>query len=455
MAINLDTLNISLDRFEAVSDGEFNIGHIKLSKDGKDIVRTNRHKTFEFLNTDTISPEETLAIKDAFYKALRQERLSARSMDDIRAKLGLKRGTVGSLSPRDLRPLTAAQVREILDTYAGEINANRASRNNAGRVRTSFDIHRGFSAQDLKNNRAVCDERNGRSEARMTLRAGDDLQKAMDLFELVGTDPRVLEPSQKTTDLAMELLANLSDEKALKLPGKTLKLNSVPLTLVHGSQGTLLACVRMNQGTVFTLDTGRTKEELVRWATGVLGVQLPSAAPSAVHVPVKRSLPQRERTKLLTTLRDSFNIVNTPAQMKQLVDAKLPTIPLEAKGRLLTEETRRKHAEYAVREELTEDCVKPLVVALNDVRPNDPRNGALVNKVRAIIGGAKVISTDETGQRTMNTRRNREEVLDEITGILSRDRYDPDSIVQNVNLEGIDDDEIEGNLNIDEIEGGF
>ena len=56
MAINLSTVSISLDRFDAVSDGEYNIGHIKLSKDGSDIVRTNRHKTFEFLNNDTIPP---------------------------------------------------------------------------------------------------------------------------------------------------------------------------------------------------------------------------------------------------------------------------------------------------------------------------------------------------------------------------------------------------------------
>ena len=50
MAINLSTVSISLDRFDAVSDGEYNIGHIKLSKDGSDIARTNRHKAFEFIN---------------------------------------------------------------------------------------------------------------------------------------------------------------------------------------------------------------------------------------------------------------------------------------------------------------------------------------------------------------------------------------------------------------------
>ena len=55
--------------------------------------------------------------------------------------------------------------------------------------------------------------------------------------------------------------------------------------------------------------------------------------------------------------------------------------------------------------------------------------------------------------QTLNTRRNREHVLEEITDILSKNRYDPETVVKNAKLEGIDDDEIEGNLNIDQIEG--
>ena len=131
--------------------------------------------------------------------------------------------------------------------------------------------------------------------------------------------------------------------------------------------------------------------------------------------------------------------------MKQMVQMKLPSVPEQNNGRTFSEETRRMHAEYEVREDLVDNCVKPLVTALNDVRPKDPRNGELVNKVRAVIGGAKVISTDSTGKQMFNTRRNREHVLEEITGILSRNRYDPETVVQNAKLEGIDDDEIEGN----------
>ena len=63
MAVNLDTLSISLNSFDAASDGEFNIGHIKLNEDGTGVCRTNRHKTFEFLNRDTIPPGSGLTTK--------------------------------------------------------------------------------------------------------------------------------------------------------------------------------------------------------------------------------------------------------------------------------------------------------------------------------------------------------------------------------------------------------
>lgn len=185
----------------------------------------------------------------------------------------------------------------------------------------------------------------------------------------------------------------------------------------------------------------------------MLGLPVSSAAPAPGHVPGKRSLSQRERDRLLADIRDAFNIVNGPDLMNQMVQAKLPSVPEQNNGRTFSEETRRMHAEYGVREDLVESNVKTLVTALNDVRPKDPRNGELVNKVRAIIGGAKVISTDSTGKQVPNTRRHREQVIDEITGILSKNRYDPETVVKNAKLEGIDDDEIEGNLNIDAIEG--
>ena len=75
MAVNLSNLNISLDQFNAVSSGKYNIGQLKLGEDGASVYRTNNHKTLTFLNNTKISPEESFALKTAFCKALANEGL--------------------------------------------------------------------------------------------------------------------------------------------------------------------------------------------------------------------------------------------------------------------------------------------------------------------------------------------------------------------------------------------
>ena len=73
MGVNLNNLNISLDQFNAVSSGKYNIGQLKLGEDGASVYRTNNHKTLTFLNTTRISPEESFALKSAFCNALANE----------------------------------------------------------------------------------------------------------------------------------------------------------------------------------------------------------------------------------------------------------------------------------------------------------------------------------------------------------------------------------------------
>ena len=61
MSVDLGNLNISLDQFNAVSSGKYNIGQLKVGADGASVYRTNNHKTLTFLNTTRISPEESFA----------------------------------------------------------------------------------------------------------------------------------------------------------------------------------------------------------------------------------------------------------------------------------------------------------------------------------------------------------------------------------------------------------
>ena len=87
--VNLDKLNISLDKFNEVADGTYNIGQLKLSDDGKSVYRTNNHKTWTIFNNTKISPEESLAIKQAFCNALSNEGLVSDKIDFIKRELGI------------------------------------------------------------------------------------------------------------------------------------------------------------------------------------------------------------------------------------------------------------------------------------------------------------------------------------------------------------------------------
>ena len=54
MSVNLSKLDISLDQFNAVANGKYNIGQIKLNQDGTGVYRTNNHKTWTIFNTTRI-----------------------------------------------------------------------------------------------------------------------------------------------------------------------------------------------------------------------------------------------------------------------------------------------------------------------------------------------------------------------------------------------------------------
>ena len=124
MAINLSNLNISLDTFNKEASGVLNIGQMKLSSDGKSVYRANNHKTWTIFNWTKISSEEALAVKFAFCKALSKEGLSQDAINAVKQKLGIQGDAIAALKAGNIKPLTAAEVREVIDEYAGQINKN-------------------------------------------------------------------------------------------------------------------------------------------------------------------------------------------------------------------------------------------------------------------------------------------------------------------------------------------
>ena len=153
---------------------------MKLSEDGTSVYRTNKHKTLTFLNTATISREEALAVKDAFCRALSNEGLSDEQVENVRTKLGISGSKVDILKAGNIKPLTAAQVREVIDTYADKLNANRTGDT---MLETSAEIYRGVSQKTMDKRAEKRKEVNGETLEAMSSVANSEVNSLMDLLE--------------------------------------------------------------------------------------------------------------------------------------------------------------------------------------------------------------------------------------------------------------------------------
>ena len=233
MAINLSNLNISLDKFNSVSSGTYNIGQMKLSSDGKSVYRTNNHKTFTILNRTEISSEEALAVKFAFCKALSQEGLSKDAINTVKQKLGIPGDAMAAL-------------------------------------KTSAEIYRGVDKQEMENRTVARDEINAQSAAKLKTTADKAVNNVLDVLHFGGNVEGITPVSKM---FAREMLAKLSNPMAFVVKDKEpepLTMTAVPVTFTLHKNGNILAQITLGNQNTLTIDTGLDKEALVNKATGVL-----------------------------------------------------------------------------------------------------------------------------------------------------------------------------------------
>ena len=129
MAIDLSRINISLDQFQKMATGDYNAGEVALKSQSK-LTKINNHVHRLGANTQAISHEEVLAIKNAFVKALAANGVGSDEINKIRKELGLAPDETApkALAWRSLKPLSRQQIRDIIDRNAIAINAARAER---------------------------------------------------------------------------------------------------------------------------------------------------------------------------------------------------------------------------------------------------------------------------------------------------------------------------------------
>ena len=240
--VHLDGLNISLDKFNEVADGKYNIGQLKLSEDGKSVYRTNNHKTWTIFNSTKISPEESLAIKQAFCNALSNEGLAQDKIDYVKRSLGIFGSKLELLKFGNIKPLSAAEVREIIDMYAGEINAKRMSAAKgteaAKLLKTSADIYNGVSKKTMEDRETTRGRINARTLDKIKTGADWSVNRLMDILEYPKNGGTV---SEETKGIALEFCLAMQSKPTLLTRGNRsieledafikLKLESLPTEL--------------------------------------------------------------------------------------------------------------------------------------------------------------------------------------------------------------------------------
>ena len=211
--IDYSNVNISLQKFQEISSGEYNAGEVRLA--GQDSLdKINNHVHFTGWNKVSLSHAEVIAIKDAFVKALCDGGVDGAEIDRIRVQLGLApSGAVDtSLNERSLKPLSRQQIRDILDQYAAVLN-----------VPTSDELNANVSAATRQTRAATRQAVNGELDGKRATEANAAFVKfqqvvAGDVDYFNGADRRVLfnEAKRQLEALYVGCANNPSTEKIAK-----------------------------------------------------------------------------------------------------------------------------------------------------------------------------------------------------------------------------------------------
>lgn len=409
MPINLNKLDISLDQFNAAAKGQYNIGQLKLGADGASVVRINNHKIFTLLNHKPIRPEESLALKNAFCNALRKEGLAEETVAEIRHKLGLGETILDTLSAGDIKPLSAGEVREIIDEYAGQLNQSRAPE---AKIKTSADFYKGVSQKTLDDRKTVRDARNAVSAAEMETKVGGAVNQLVDLLL---TEDSAGGFSLTSKAIALEILKDLRPSSALSKPDSSIPLTVAPITLKRDRDGMVIARFQMGDGSIFSVGTKMNKQQLVSHLENILQApegdtepeetqeepQAPEApkgsqvsGPAQPKAPKKKAL-DPEQMQLIDKIKTTFATVKNPEKMAMAKEAILLHLPKKHRKIEYSQADLESHARSELRTQLTDSILNKLVPMLRDARGMDPRNTELAHQVRAVIAGDETIDSDE------------------------------------------------------------
>lgn len=269
--INLSNVNITIQQFQSISDGEYNVGEVTLENETT-LGKINHHVTFKGSNDKTQSHEQVLAVKDAFIRALSQSGVDINEINRVRAELGLapEGHADTTLVHRNIRPLTRQQVRDILDRYADTINATRG----AGTIRTHAEIYTRYDDE-------------GRAQLARTRK-----QLNAELAQR-----RTIQHDQRITDIQTVIGGSVhfaSGDERERLITVAERLKARILQRSHGNPSNepnaTMRYTRHDSGLSVTFSLGMSEADFIKKLDDMLAVMLGNRRPNEATVAVRREM---------------------------------------------------------------------------------------------------------------------------------------------------------------------
>ena len=331
-----------------------------------------------------------------------------RQKNDIKEKLGIAGPEVDLFRPGGMKPLSATEVREIIDEYAGKINENRAAKASGTALKTSAEIYSGVSDETLQRRAETRDSINESTLGKgIETDSGKMLDTVMDVTRSLEPG-RGEKPTKDMINLAKEIRSAMRRTRdILTEAGSSIMLKDLPISLVRGNDDKISIKVTLDDGNTISFCTNLDKYEL---HTAMGNIEAIGYAGKEDKRPAVKKL---NVNNLQSDMRMRFNICSDKKSFDEIVKLKMVKEPDYAKimesakktgGVTKEQKEKLDHLETKVRshlrESLTDDVIDPLQQALKDANVRKEDRTAILSKCRKILTG------DPTSEKEKNALLN-------------------------------------------------
>ena len=294
-------------------------------------------------------------------------------------------------------------------------------------MKTSKDLYNGVEMEEMADRAKTRDAINAGSLGKVMTGADKMVNSLLDILQF-GEHGESIKGSNKA--FAREIMTKLGNPGAFNNKTKSIVMTTAPVMFTLQENGNVVAKVALDNGNIFSMDTGLDRQGLADKAVDALNSTILPTQPSV------ESLRAERKKSADDEIMNSINEIETgEIEPERKAVAMSNEDLLKGFGLLFNalKKARGPAERKGLREANMEDAVKALQQALDKVRKLDNRNTQLINQVREVFYGNKDVDPDL--------------LLKSISDVLNKKTVDPkDTILKNI--ESKIQDDLDENLNI-------